>query len=221
MFAIGYAYAAELLEHVPRATSSISVSSSSLPAAGTGVDGAWVAAGDDVVTAMLACLFGLAGGFLTATIGTGADIALYAFGTFGWNVRHPRLALGGEQLTAAAVVTMAMVSAMTALARALTGGFSRPTLLCWAAMAPVVVIGAPVGSLILSPAAATWLRRVFYVLATSQFAAYLIFAQDVAPLLWRLMALGIGIEVLGLASHFYVAVYRGRRPRVDELKELA
>ena len=39
-----------------------------------------------LATAALACTFALGGGFLTATIGTGADIACYAFGVFGWNV---------------------------------------------------------------------------------------------------------------------------------------
>ena len=205
-FAIAYSYASELL---PQATAAAAMSSSTSSSAAAAKEGEWAAAHSDVVTALLACACGVGGGFLTATIGTGADIALYAFGVFGWNVRHPRLALGGEQLTAAAVVTMAIISNVFSLARALTGGFSRPTLLCWAAMVPVVVVGAPVGSLVLSPAAATWLRRLFYVLAACQFITYVIFAEDLTSTLWKLVLIGLIVESLAILSHYFVYV-RGR-----------
>lgn len=41
----------------------------------------------DPASALLACVSAVCGGFLTATIGTGADIALYAFGIFGLLLR--------------------------------------------------------------------------------------------------------------------------------------
>ena len=157
------------------------------------------AAHSDPVTALLACGCALVGGLLTATIGTGADIALFSFGCFGWNVRHPRLALGTHQLTAAAVVTMSIMSIFTSLVRSMTGGgFSSPTLLCWGAMVPVVVVGAPLGSMVLSPSASTWLRRLFYVLAVAQFAGYLAFTKlpPGGSNVWRLVAGGLAVEVV-------------------------
>ena len=83
-----------------------------------------------VLLFLLMALFGIAGGFVTANVGSGSDIALYAFGVFVWNKVVPGKALGDNQLTASSVVVMGAMSALTSLARALapTGeGFTERT----------------------------------------------------------------------------------------------
>ena len=202
-FAMAYFYASEvLLKPVPAMAPSDLIGRSKQEQA----------ARSDTVMALLACVCAMGGGFLAGTIGTGADIACYAFGIFCWNVRHPRLALDGAQLTATAVVVMAFVSIFASLVRALVdGGFSRPTLLCWGAMVPVVVVGAPVGSLVLSPTATTGLRRLFYCLASTQFACYLIFAPTLGSPIWRLVAGALVVEAVALACHFVLVQPRSSR----------
>jgi hypothetical protein len=63
---------------------------------------------------------------------------------------------------------------------------------------PVVVVGAPLGSMVLSPSASTWLRRLFYVLAVAQFAGYLAFMKlpPGGSNVWRLVAGGLAVEVV-------------------------
>lgn len=198
-FALAYCYTSELLP-APRPQRAASEDASPPEEE---VD----QAGADGLTALAACLCALCGGFLTATIGTGADLACFSFGIFGWNMRHPTLALDGSQLTAASVVTMACVSIFASLARSMTGGgFSQPTLLCWGAMVPIVVVGAPIGSLVLSPLVATALRRLFYGLAAFQFACYVAFAPDPTSVTWRLVAGGLVAEVVVIAYHYHSQV---------------
>lgn len=60
---------------------------------------------------------------------------------------------------------MGALSLLCSVARALNGGFERKILLCWGADAFVVALGAPIGALVLTPAAASTLRRLFYVMA--------------------------------------------------------
>ena len=76
------------------------------------------------------------------------------------------------ELVASSVVVMGLISLFLSLARALNGGFERKILLCWGADAFIVVLGAPIGSIVLTPAASAVLRRVFYALALIQFVSY-------------------------------------------------
>jgi len=112
------------------------------------------------------------GGILSAQVGSGSDIALYVFGVFGWNTLVPHAARTETELVASSVVVMGLLSLFTSLARVLNGGFDEKILLCWGADAFIVVLGAPIGSLVLTPAASTVLRRLFYVLALVQFVSY-------------------------------------------------
>ena len=161
---------------------------------------------DDPASVFLASAAAFCGGFLTATIGTGADIMLYAFGVFGWKRSSRANSLGPAQLTAAAVVTMTLQSTLTCLGRALSvdGGFTRPTLLCWAVMVPVVVVGAPLGALCLSPSRAVLLRRLFFVLAAGQFIGYVTFNTDfINSLAWRIVGGALILEMVAIMLHFH------------------
>ena len=77
---------------------------------------------------------------------------------------------------------------------------------------PVVVVGAPLGSMVLSPSASVWLRRLFYVLAVAQFVGYLAFTKLAlgGSTLWRLVAGGLAIEAVVIAWA-YVTRFRQMR----------
>ena len=112
--------------------------------------------------------FAVSGGFLTANVGSGSDMCLYVFGVFVWNPLRPKRALSETALTASSVVVMGLLSTVTSVCRALNGGYERRILLCWGADSFVVVLGAPIGALVLTPRATAVLRRLFYVMAVVQ-----------------------------------------------------
>lgn len=121
------------------------------------------------VLVALACIFGMTGGFLTAKLGSGADMLAYIFGIL-WNSLVPEEAQMSENmLTASSVLIMAGCSVMSTFLRMLTAEISREVLLCWAACVPVVVLGAPLGSMLLNPSSTKILRRCFYVFVLVQF----------------------------------------------------
>jgi hypothetical protein len=99
-------------------------------------------------------LGGVLGGFVTANVGSGSDIMLYAFGIFVWNKFVPMNRRRDDaSLTASSVVVMGCMSLLTSCCRALSSvPITHRTILTWGAMAWVVVLGAPVGSLVLTPA---------------------------------------------------------------------
>jgi hypothetical protein len=172
---------------------------------------------------MAACA--LAGGYLTACVGFGADLCLYTFGHLVWNRLLPHRCLSDHALSASSVVAMGALSSITALTRAVTGGLSSSSLHCWGAAACIVCIGAPIGSLLLtdkaadavppdaaapfSGRAAFWqraVRGIFYLLA---FCQLLLFAQLRPPppsFWWRLAGCAaclvalLAVHALALAS---------------------
>ena len=94
---------------------------------------------------------------------------LDVFGICVWNIFcPPRHRLSDNAFTATSVIVQGVVSAIAATLRVLNGGFNEKVVHVWAAMSVVVVIGAPVGSLVLTPEAVPYLRALFYVLAVVQ-----------------------------------------------------
>lgn len=119
-------------------------------------------------------LAAVVGGVLTASVGSGSDMALYVYGLQGWNRLVPDRAVPDYALTASSVVVMAVLSTVTAAARVVgaMGPVSHSVLLCWGATAWLVVAGAPLGTLLLTPAMADRVRLAFYLLAFTQFASF-------------------------------------------------
>ena len=165
-------------------------------------------------------VFALCGGFLTANVGSGSDMALYIFGVFVWNPARPLEAQTETALTASSVVVMGILSAVASVARAVNGGFARKILLCWGADAFIVVLGAPIGAYVLTPSAAVCLRRLFYIMALVQFVNFTFmedafFDATVAPYVGKRVWLVIGPLLLGefamLAWH-YNHFHRVRAP---------
>jgi len=105
------------------------------------------------------------GGFFTASVGMGSDIMLYCYGLYAWNWLDPASARTDVSHTASSVVVMAVLSVVTAAVRATTQGMESVHE-CWAATAWLVVLGAPLGSLLLTPARMT--LTVTFTLSTSR-----------------------------------------------------
>ena len=108
------------------------------------------------------------GGICSASVGVGSDMLLYAYGLYGWNLLVPEEARTDVSHTASCVVVMALLSIVTATVRITTVGMDAVVYDCWGATAWVVVLGAPLGSLLLTPLRATFLRTIFYVLVVLQ-----------------------------------------------------
>ena len=132
-FAIAYYYSAEVLQ--PSASSSSQGAKASI-----GTIRRWI-------LWLLMPIFAIIGGFLSANVGSGSDMALYIYGTFVHNALSPPTEhLSETTLTASSVVVMGLISLLASLCRALNGGFTRKIILCWGADAFIVVLGAPIGS---------------------------------------------------------------------------
>lgn len=110
----------------------------------------------------------LAGGFLTASVGSGSDILLFAYGHLVWNLLMPDRAFKDNELTASSVITMGLLSLVTSLCRVLTRTVETRVYEVWGATAWVVCFGAPIGSLLITPALQAYLRIAFYLLAIGQ-----------------------------------------------------
>ena len=81
-------------------------------------------------------------------------------------------------------------------------------MLCWAAMAFIVVIGAPIGSLVLTPASIPFLRFLFYVLAVTQFILFGALKIQGNLIVWSVAAAITVVTVIGLAVHFALITLR-------------
>ena len=148
---------------------------------------------------------------MSANVGSGSDVALYVFGVLVWNPLRPRAALSETSLTASSVVVMGALSLVCSVARVLNGGFERKILLCWGADSFLVVLGAPLGALVLTPQASRALRRLFYAMAVLQFVNFAFmeeafFDAAVAPYVgkrvWLVLAPLLLVELAVLAVHF-------------------
>ena len=105
---------------------------------------------------------------------------------------------------------MGMICAFTSLTVLLSRGpFSPKVLHCWGAMVPAVVVGAPLGSIILKPAATPYLRVLFYVMAFTQFTFFAALKIKASAPTWVAVSL-VTVAVLGL-----LAVHYTRSRRVD------
>ena len=169
------------------------------------------------------------GGVLSAVIGMGSDIALYAFGVLVWNPsvkEHRRF--GDNELTATSVVVMGAISAIIAVSRVLTPPadpysctvIAPRVLKSWGAMVPVVVIGAPCGSLILTRRCLPYLRHLFYLLSTFQFTMFGVLKIGARWPEW-VGVLGITfLNFVGLVCH-YTLYGRSRRFRHPNIPVVA
>ena len=114
-------------------------------------------------------------------------------------------------LTASSVLIMVGCSIAGTVLRSLSGGMSQEVMLCWAACVPVVVMGAPIGSLVLTPQRTEPLRRCFYVLALVQFVTFAILKIRGNLLAWMFTLSALMFIALYLFCHYVFVVRAGRR----------
>ena len=126
-------------------------------------------------------LFAIGGGLLTSQIGSGADITCYLFANF-LSAFNKESVIGSgnyndNSFTAMSVIVMATNSILGSVLRLCTQQndslkVSNEVLLCLFSCAPIVVLGAPIGSLFLKPANQRNLRYAFYILGVLQLLIY-------------------------------------------------
>ena len=152
------------------------------------------------------------GGLLTARVGSGSDMVLYMYGLFGWNVLLPEDALPDYALTSCSVVVMGLMSVLALAVRTLLvqldsphGGYSPSVLLCWGSTAWLVVLGAPVGSMLLEPSCARRLRHAFFVLAAAQFGSFANLRIRGDVLAWVFVLVTTAALCAALATHHWLA----------------
>ena len=147
---------------------------------------------------------GFLGGVLTASVGMGSDIMLYWYGLYGWNLLLPAEARTDVSHTASSVVVMAILSVVTSALRLSVAGIEPSVFLCFSATVWLVVVGAPLGSVCLTPRRSSCLRGLFYVLAVLQFASFAILKIKYDQQIWAIIAVLTLTNVTMLAAHYCV-----------------
>lgn len=138
---------------------------------------------------------GFAGGITAALTGVGIDMLLYTV-----LVLLYRMDLKAAVPTS--VVVMAATSVLGAALHLAIGDIEREVFMSWLAAAPVVIVGAPLGSLFVSvvPRAAT-----LYFVALLCLAQFVWIVHDVRPSPLQSLFVMLG---LGLATGLYALMYR-------------
>jgi len=122
------------------------------------------------------------GGILSATIGSGIDMAVMVYGTICNTMMHEYDTL---TLVSSSVVAMASISVVCTIIRfTYEPTFDRRTIDAWFATVWIVILGAPVGSLLLTPLFKKWLLGAFYVLSVVQFTTFAVLKIEGDTILW-------------------------------------
>ena len=131
-----------------------------------------------IVDWILIALFSFIGGFISSQIGTGAEMAVYAYGALVHNnysrridINNNKISVEDNDLTAMSIIVMTVTSIFGTILRASSSGdgaISNEVYHAFLACAWIVVLGAPVGSLFLSVNNQRRLRVLFYFLALLQ-----------------------------------------------------
>lgn len=173
-------------------------------------------------------LFGIAGGILSSQIGTGADIACYFYGCL-YNAiqscfEHSHTSasepkkISGNALTAASVVVMTNTSIFGSILRITTQAEQNSSAIvdnevyyALMACAPIVVLGAPVGSLFLTLSNQQRLKYVFYVLGILQLVLFGLIKIGKDYVAWSALAGIISSVLVCLGIHFLLCCRQPRR----------
>lgn len=152
----------------------------------------------------LMCAFATVGGFLTASVGSGSDIMVFVFGVYVWNNIYNDNKFDENVLTASSVVIMGVLSFATTTTRVLSSDpITNHVILCWAAMAFIVVLGAPVGSLVLKPSNIIYLQYLFYLLSLVQFILFGILKIKTNSTVWIIIGCIIFTLLILLSLHYF------------------
>ncbi|VEU40647.1 unnamed protein product [Pseudo-nitzschia multistriata] len=191
-----------------------------------GSDRRWMA----TTFTMYICLpvFATAGGILSSQIGSGADIAFYFYGCV-YNATQSRHGysrsgntegkIGGNTLTAGSVIIMANTSIFGSILRVTTQKDSQAIVddrVYQALMAciPIVVLGAPVGSLFLTQSNQQRLKYLFYVLGILQLAVFGIIKIGNDYLTWSAILGLLSFVMICLVTHHTLSSRYGEKGSV-------
>ena len=123
------------------------------------------------VDLILLATFSFIGGFMSSKIGTGADMAWYAYGALVHNLKGRNTIICDNDLTSMSIIVMTVTSIFGTMLRVTTSGDEAVTTEVYHAFiacACFVVLGAPLGSLLLSRHNQRRLKNLFYILAALQ-----------------------------------------------------
>jgi uncharacterized membrane protein YfcA len=148
---------------------------------------------------------GLIGGMLTSKIGSGSDTLLYIFGVFIYNSFMP-VALPESMLTATSVIVMAFSTIIMSIIRLIQGGIAHEVYLCWGAVLWLVVLGAPIGSLVLNKEREAFFRRLFYCLAVIQFTTFAILKIKLRTDAWIFVGATLSVFCACITMHAYRSI---------------
>lgn len=148
---------------------------------------------------------GLLGGTLTSKIGSGSDTLLYMYGVFVHNALMP-VGMPESVLTATSVIVMAFSSIVLSIIRLIEGDIARDVYLCWGAVLWLVVVGAPIGSLVLNKQREAFFRRLFYMLAVIQLATFALLKIKTRVEAWIVVGSILLLTIVGMA-HAYSAIF--------------
>lgn len=150
-------------------------------------------------------LFAITGGILSSLIGSGADVMCYLYGSFVYCKFGPRKEqFDDNSLTASSVIVMASMSVFGSILRLSTRQVEEEVFYAWFSCAPVVVLGAPTGSLFLTPRNQRRLKYAFYVLGLVQLVLFGVMKIGNDAIAWAAVS-GCIVVVLGaLFAHFVV-----------------
>jgi len=162
-------------------------------------------------------LLGVLGGLISSQIGTGADIAWFAYGSLVYNYRIGGSdRMNGNELTASSVIVMTTASVFGSILRMTATGSDAPTIEVYQALiscACIVVLGAPLGSLFLSAKYERRLKGLFYILSFVQLATFGIIKIREDIVAWSIVSgvLGSIIATIAIADWFVFQTKNGLR----------
>eukprot|EP01083_Nonionella_stella_P261068 889393_1 len=159
----------------------------------------------DYVALFLMAVFAIVGGIMTFYIGTGSDIMTFVFGVYVWNTMYPDRRYDDNIFTASTVVVMSVMCTLTVITRAFApDGFNRDVLLCFGADSFVAVLGAPIGSTVLTPYNLKYLQWLFYLLTILQFILFATLKITDDIFVWIIVCIILGIAVGLLLLHYSI-----------------
>lgn len=162
-----------------------------------------------ILRRVIMVFFAVGGGVLSAQLGSGSDTASFVFTVLVWNSVSPKHDhINMSVASASSVVIMAAHTVETAAMVLIAGGSSPQVYHCLLAAAPIVVLGAPLGSLLLRPSLVKVLQRLFYVLALVQFVSFAYLKVKTNMNAWAGILSGLLTASLGIAVHFAYVLHR-------------
>mmetsp|Transcript_3040 Transcript_3040/g.6668 ORF Transcript_3040/g.6668 Transcript_3040/m.6668 type:complete len:392 (+) Transcript_3040:199-1374(+) len=177
---------------------------------------------------LLLLVFAIAGGVLSSQIGIGSDTSFYFYGSFLNAIMSRNIGASSSQtmcdnsLTAVSVIVMACTSVVGSILRITTQqaselAVSREVYSALYACSPIVVLGAPLGSLFLTPPNQQRLKYIFYSIGILQLFSFGVIKIGNDLTAWIAIVCVISAVSGSLFMHYMVS---GRRLQTDSTVDI-